>query len=139
MEDVRLLTVQTEVFWNCTSELMASEGISEKEALQALDRTGQKRTWFPRPANLPFKQRTVTQAISLAQLTETNIVHHMANSARGRTFWACVQEPRKSEGISESEALQKLDLVGIQRSKYPAPNNYPAPQLSKTAVPQFIP
>ena len=54
-------------------------------------------------------------------------------------FWNCTSELMASEGISESEALQKLDLVGIQRSKYPAPDNYPAPQLSKTAVPQFIP
>ena len=67
MEDVRLPTVQTEVFRNCTSALMASEGISEKEA------------------------------------------------------------------------LQKLDLVGIQRNRSPAPDNHPAPRLPKMAIPQFIP
>ena len=54
-------------------------------------------------------------------------------------FWDCTSDLMASDGISESEALQKLDLVGIQRSKYPAPDNYPAPQLPKTAVPQFIP
>lgn len=127
------------IFWTYVAELMEYRGISEQEALQALDRTGQKRTWYPRPAKLPYKQRTVTQAISLAQLTETNVMHDMANNARGRTFWACVKELKKGEGISESEALQKLDLVGIKRSKYPAPDNYPAPQLPKTAVPQFLP
>ena len=41
------------VFWECVSNLMESDRITEAEALRKLDPTGRKRAKYPCPENFP--------------------------------------------------------------------------------------